>query len=70
MSRTIDSIISLVYSKADNSQIDCIVTCSEIPGQHPFTARADDTEEHGRQLFAELTAGKHGPIAPYKSKQE
>lgn len=31
----------------------------------PFTADPDDPEEHGRDLHAELIAGKHGKIAPY-----
>ncbi|EHY0364311.1 DUF4376 domain-containing protein [Salmonella enterica] len=31
----------------------------------PFTASPDDTEEHGRQLFADLKAGKYGPVAPF-----
>lgn len=69
MKRNITSVINPQYSKADNSQIDCIITCDEIPGNHPFTARADDTEPHGRQLFAELTAGKHGTISPYQPKE-
>ncbi|MDJ7445219.1 hypothetical protein LEH14_28650, partial [Salmonella enterica] len=29
----------------------------------PFTASPDDTEEHGRHLYADLKAGKYGPVA-------
>lgn len=67
MKRNITSVTNPQYSKADNSSIDCIVTCDEISGDHPFTARADDSMLHGRQLFADLLAGKHGAIAPYQS---
>ncbi|ECN6752574.1 DUF4376 domain-containing protein [Salmonella enterica subsp. enterica serovar Newport] len=31
----------------------------------PFTASPDDTEEHGRQLYADLKAGKYGPVTPF-----
>ncbi len=31
----------------------------------PFTASPDDTEGHGREIFAELKAGKYGPVAPF-----
>ncbi|EMD4188127.1 DUF4376 domain-containing protein [Salmonella enterica] len=31
----------------------------------PFTASSDDSEEHGRQLYADLKAGKYGPVAPF-----
>ncbi|HIC6969781.1 TPA: DUF4376 domain-containing protein, partial [Salmonella enterica subsp. enterica] len=31
----------------------------------PFTASPDDTEEHGCQLYADLKAGKYGPVIPF-----
>jgi len=31
----------------------------------PFTADSTDVEAHGRQIFADLVAGKYGPIAEY-----
>ncbi|EAR6355021.1 DUF4376 domain-containing protein [Salmonella enterica subsp. enterica serovar Uzaramo] len=31
----------------------------------PFTSSPDDTEEHGRQLYADLKAGKYGPVTPF-----
>ncbi|EAO9321200.1 DUF4376 domain-containing protein [Salmonella enterica] len=31
----------------------------------PFTASPDDPEAHGRQLYANLKAGKYGPVAPF-----
>jgi len=34
-------------------------------GWIPFTASPDDTEPHGRDLYARAVAGTLGPIAPY-----
>ncbi|EIB3668151.1 DUF4376 domain-containing protein [Salmonella enterica] len=31
----------------------------------PFTASPDDPEAHGRQLFADLKAGKYGLVTPF-----
>lgn len=31
----------------------------------PFTASPDDTDELGRNLYAEAISGQHGDIAPY-----
>lgn len=31
----------------------------------PFTASPEDSEEHGRHLYADLKAGKYGPVAPF-----
>lgn len=31
----------------------------------PFTASPDDPEAHGRQLYADLKAGKYGPVTPF-----
>ncbi|EKQ3557748.1 DUF4376 domain-containing protein [Salmonella enterica] len=36
----------------------------------PFTASPDDTEEHGRQLYADLKAGKYGPVTPFSVTPE
>ena len=58
-----------VYSKSDNSTIDVRATFDD--GRVlPYTSGASDNEEHGKKLWEELQAGKHGPIAPYISKQE
>ncbi|EBL9220268.1 DUF4376 domain-containing protein [Salmonella enterica] len=31
----------------------------------PFTASPDDTEGYGQEIFAELKAGKYGPVQPF-----
>lgn len=38
---------------------------SNLLGPMPFTASADDVEEHGRDAFAEIAAGTFGPVDPY-----
>lgn len=44
--------------------IDMLATFSGI-GEIPFHATIDDTEPHGRDLFARATQGEFGPVAPY-----
>jgi hypothetical protein len=34
-------------------------------GWIPFTASPDDSEQHGRELYAQAVAGDFGPVAPY-----
>jgi hypothetical protein len=59
----ITAVKNPVYSRPDNSMIDCIITCKR--GNFPFTAAAQDPETHGKKLYADLLAGKYGPITPY-----
>lgn len=60
-----------VYSKPDNSAIDCMVTVSEdsdhqYAGQtHPFTCVANDPESYGAELWVALQAGTYGAIGTY-----
>lgn len=68
--RTITSVASPESVHPQNESINCYVTCDEVPGLHPFTARADDPEEHGRLIYAELTAGTHGEIKAYKGAEQ
>jgi hypothetical protein len=46
--------------------IDCEITTSQFGDEIlPFTASANDVEAHGRGIFADIVAGKYGPIAEY-----
>lgn len=48
--------------------IDCHCTFRHLGKQEvPFSARPDDPEPHGRDLYARLIAGEFGPIAPFVS---
>ena len=44
--------------------IDCEINHPTF-GWIPFTAAADDSEELGRQIHADILAGKAGEVAPY-----
>lgn len=44
--------------------IDCEINHPKL-GWIPFTASPDDDEELGRQIHADILAGRAGPVAPY-----
>lgn len=45
--------------------INLMVQFSGITGEIPFTASANDNEQHGKDIFAAAAAGTYGPVAPY-----
>ncbi|ENE8568876.1 DUF4376 domain-containing protein [Salmonella enterica] len=45
--------------------IDCLVHFDGQSDFLPFTATPHDPEEYGRTLFADLKAGKYGPVQPF-----
>ncbi|EIB1050954.1 DUF4376 domain-containing protein [Salmonella enterica] len=49
----------------ENSLINCLVHFEGFADFIPFTASPDDPEEHGRHLYADLKAGKYGPVTPF-----
>ncbi|EGZ4270400.1 DUF4376 domain-containing protein [Salmonella enterica subsp. enterica serovar Lexington] len=49
----------------ENGNIDCEVHFEGFDDFIPFTSSPDDSEEHGRQLYADLKAGKYGPVTPF-----
>lgn len=61
----ITNVTSPKYSTSDNSAVDCLISLDDSAPSIPFTASANDSEQHGRDLYAELTAGIHGPVAAY-----
>ena len=62
----ITSVVNPIWADAEHTLIDCQITTSKFGSELlPFTANANDTEEHGRVLFAELVNGQHGVIAEY-----
>jgi hypothetical protein len=53
-----------VWANAEKTLIDCEINHPQY-GWIPFTASPDDTEQHGRELFAFLSQGTVGAyIAP------
>lgn len=56
------------WINAEHTGIDMVVT---IGGQKmPFTARADDPEDYGRELFNRAVAGEFGEIGEYQPIME
>ena len=63
------SVTDIVFSRSDESCIDCIVNVESI-GLIPFTASALDIEPHGIEIYNRCVAGDFGPIAPYVEPEE
>jgi hypothetical protein len=63
----IEEIRSPIFSRPDNSTIDVVITRGGE--EMPFSARKDDTEELGRFIYHNCTAGKYGPIKPYRGSR-
>ncbi|EIP3426902.1 DUF4376 domain-containing protein, partial [Salmonella enterica] len=49
----------------ENGMINALVHSEVFDDFIPFTASPDDPEAHGRQLYADLKAGKYGPVTPF-----
>lgn len=49
----------------ENGMINALVHFEGFDDFIPFTASPDDPEEHGRQLYTDLKAGKYGPVTPF-----
>lgn len=63
----INSAHSPQYGNDTDTAINLIVDFDGI-GQIPFTASPDDTEQHGRDLFARAVAGEFGAISAKPAK--
>jgi hypothetical protein len=53
------------WANAEQTLIDCIVKFDNIGEPVPFTANPNDTEAHGREIFARCAAGEFGDVAAY-----
>jgi hypothetical protein len=66
MQTILKSLTNPRWANAEQTMIDCEITTSQFGDEAlPFTASAIDTEAHGQAIFADLVAGKYGPIAEY-----
>lgn len=63
MSFTIVSVADCKWNDEAHSSADCTVVFAEIGEPIPFCAKPDDCEAHGRLLYADIAAGKYGPVA-------
>lgn len=48
-----------------NGDIDCEVKLTATEGWFPFTASQSDPDAEGRQLYADIDAGKYGEVTPF-----
>lgn len=65
---TVLSVRNPHWANPEHTAIDMLVTFEESQvslGELPFSARADDIEEHGRLLFLNAKNGEYGPVAEY-----
>ena len=53
------------WANAEQTLIDLTIKWEGIAEELPFTASPNDTEAHGRALFAAAQAGEFGPVAEY-----
>jgi hypothetical protein len=66
MQATLTSLSNPRWANAEQTAIDCEITTSQFGDEVlPFTASAADCEAHGRAIFADIVAGKYGPIAEF-----
>jgi hypothetical protein len=64
------SITNPMFATEDGSSIDCILEIDALPAPVPFTASANDVEEHGRKIYADLIAGVYGAVGAYVAPPE
>lgn len=66
MQAILTSLTNLIWSNAEHTAIDCLITTSQFGTEIlPFTADQNDVEAHGRGIFADLVAGRYGEIGEY-----
>ena len=59
------------WVNVEHTRLDCEITTSQFGDEIlPFTADQNDVELHGRAIFADIVAGKYGPIAEYVAPQD
>lgn len=66
MQSQLTSLTNPRWVNVEHTLIDCEITTSQFGNEViSFTANADDVEEHGRSIFADIVAGAYGPITEY-----
>lgn len=66
MTSQLTSLSNPKWMNAEHTVIDCEITTSQFGDEPlPFTADQNDVEAHGREIFADIVAGKYGIIADY-----
>ncbi|EOF5635083.1 DUF4376 domain-containing protein [Salmonella enterica] len=60
---TIKSVHNARYNEDNTISVDVQFSDDEV--SLPYTASAGDTTDYGRQLYADLVAGKYGTVTPF-----
>jgi hypothetical protein len=55
-------VLNPKWVDADHTCIDMVVKFAHLEVEVPFTASLNDTEEHGRLIFAKALEGSYGEI--------
>lgn len=53
------------WANSEHTMIDLTVKFSHINEELPFSATPDDSEAHGRAIFAAAQAGEYGPVLEF-----
>lgn len=65
MQTILTEVTNPVWVDVNQTRINCQIKTSQFGDEVlPFTADKNDVEAHGRQIFADLVAGKYGVISP------
>ena len=62
---TVESITDIFYKTEDKQHINCKIKFAELNEIMPFTANANDPEEHGVSIYNDIISGKYGAIGDY-----
>jgi len=66
MQATLTSLSNPRWANFEKTIIDCKITTSQFGDEVlPFTASSIDCEAHGQAIFADIAAGKYGPISEF-----
>jgi hypothetical protein len=64
-SMIIESVTDPIWANEEHTAITCTVKFGHFDDAVPFTASVNDVEAHGREIFADLVAGRYGEIGEY-----
>lgn len=70
MTMTYTSAKNPKWASDDHSSINLIVKFNHLSDPVPFTARSDDSENHGRELFIRAVDGEFGQVSEYVAPTE
>ena len=66
--RTVNNVRNPKWNNAEHTQLNCEVDFNELDEVYvKFTADPNDTEEHGKKIYADCVAEKYGTVAEFDS---